>query len=192
MRPHGDEGQPAGAPRGAGGLGQEGICYSALREAEDAPTPTPAMRRMPLVPPGGLQALAECPVPTLTHQPMLDTSHQEPRWAGKIFGCFSSFSAASHALQAAGRRRLAAALIPVVIFTLKRLCNGVPCPSMDLSTKEAPGEQSPPRSRGASLMLFQLPTAALQEPCLISARKASVPAALKSAFPGGERDILPR
>lgn len=115
-----------------------------------------------------------------------------PGGQGRFFGAFSTFSAASHAPQAAGRRRLAAALISAVIFTLKRLCNRVPCPSVNLSTKEAPGEQSPPRPRGTSLMLFQLPTAALQEPRLISARKASVPAALKSAFPGGEGDILPR
>lgn len=88
MRLQGDEGLPVGAQCGAGGLGQEGICYSVLQEAENTPTPAPAMRQMPLVPPGGLQARAECPVPSTTHQPMLDMSHHEPRWAGKIFRCF--------------------------------------------------------------------------------------------------------
>lgn len=82
-----------------------------------------------------------------------------------------------------------AALISAIIFTLKRLCNRIPCPSVNLSTKETPGERPPPRPRGASLMLFQL-TVALQEPHLISARNTSVPTALKLAFPGGEGDIL--
>lgn len=85
-----------------------------------------------------------------------------------------------------------AALISADIFTLKRLCNRVPCPSVNLSTKEAAREQSPPRPRGASLMLFQLPAATVQEPRLISTRQASVPAALKLAFPGGEGGILQR
>lgn len=140
--------------------------------------------------PRGDAGTSRCPVPTPTLPPMLGTSDQEPRWAGKIPGCLSSFSTASHALQAAGRRRLLAALILAVIFTLKRLCNLIPCPFMNLSAKEAPGDQSPPRPRGASLMLFQLQTAALQESRLISTRKASVPAALKSAFLGGEGDVL--
>jgi len=99
-----DEGQLVKAQHGSGGgFRQEGLRFSALQEADDAPTPVPATRRMPLVPPRGLQAPAERPAPTPTHQPMVDTYHQEPRWAGKIFECFSSFFAASHAHQVAGR-----------------------------------------------------------------------------------------
>lgn len=73
-----------------------------------------------LSPPKELQALAQCP--TLpTH-----AGHVPPGGQGRFLGAFPA--SLTH-LQAAGRRRLAAALISSFIFTLKRLWNCIPCPA---------------------------------------------------------------